>query len=131
MDVEWYFLFCYWPHSRFPIWCFFIISSYNTSSCYDNNIWFPWFSKDILYVRIRVLGRILIPQFLGFPCRNEMREFLNNMIKIFTIRTCCSRIYAFPRKVFNFPTIITYRLASSMTKSSSSSSTYENSTPLG
>ena len=63
------------------------------------------------------------------PLRKQLQTLFDDMIKIFAIRTCRSRTHVVHGKMSKIPTIITYNLASSTTKSSSLSSTSKLSTP--
>ena len=135
LDVEWRFLLCCWLHLWFSILCFLVCSSRITSHCYDNNICFPQLSRYILNilvgVRIGILHSVWISQISSLPLHNKLQTLFDSMIRGFVIQTCLCRVGTVPDKMSLFPSIITYDLASSMTKSSSLSSTSKISTPLG
>ena len=122
--VEWYFLLCHWSQLLLSMLRTLVCSSHNTSSCYDNNVFFSWIDINnfdvLIRIQVGILHRIYISHRSILPLHNQLWTLFEGMVKFFTIRTCLLNTCIISRKVSWLSTIITYDLASSSTKPSSS-----------
>ena len=116
--------------------CILVFSRRNTSSCNKKNIWLSWLRRNHLNVLVgvwvQILHRVGISHSSILSFHNQLWTRFYIVVKCFTVCTCLHRTLEILGKVSWLSIIITYDLASSSAKSSSSlllSSTSKISTP--